>query len=253
MMELAKKYGSMKMLKFHLKHGTVEEFVPSYPKMKNTKLNKFIMKNKITLSKVNSTEILDTIDETISEIEVPEDLPDEFKIKKVKDEDIKELLQEDLTLLSPKKIKSIDSIDLLEEYFRTKNLSKKKEVEKVKPPSLTDIVKGRYKPPVQDTSDDDEIIYYRGKYLTRATVNELSMYDQLSQMGWDGVKLMKRTGMGKNAAKMLKEQKKEKKKKNKKNKDLDEFIVKIMGDNSYDDFGDFEKEMLNFTSENIFN
>lgn len=252
MLTLAKKYGGIKMLKFHLKHKSVDDFIPSFPRMKNTSMNKFIMKNKIVLSGVKSASPNDNIENILQCIQPPEDLPDNFPVEKIKDKEVKEILKEDLSTLSPSKMQKIDSIDILEEYFKNKNLVKQeKNTEKIKIPTLSEVLSGEYKSSIKDTKEDDEILYYRGQYLSRGTVDDLMVFDKLSELGWDGIKLMKRSGVSKNITRIMKDKKKKNKKKKGKGT-ADEFLIQIMGDNNYDDFNDFQKEMLNFTSKNIF-
>jgi len=251
MLQLLKKYKNEKVLKLHLKFKILEEFVPPTPRMKNTKLNKFILKHKILLSPSN----INNIDDNVINI-VQNQKPikqDEFKAEKIKDKEILDFIKNDLNSFTLKKFRNISDIDYLEEYFMNKNKSKNKKQQKVKLPSMKSILSGDYYNKYKDTTEDDEILYYRGQYLNRSTVDELQMYEHFSELGWDGIKLMKKSGSSKRATKLLKEQKKKGKKKNKKNKDVDDFMIKIMGDNDYDDFSDFEKDMLNFTSANIFN
>ena len=251
--QLLNKYGNIKLLKLLIKNKTIEEFIPPIPRMKNTKFNKYILKHRILISTVDTSDISDDVLEMMDSQEIT-DPRVEFKASKIKDEKILEFIQEDINSFSSKKFKNITSIDYLEEYFRNKNKSKNKNEER-KLPSVTELLSGKYKNKYEDTSEDDEIIFYRGQYLKRSTADELMMYNNLSQLGWDGIKIMKRSGASKKATKLLKEQlkkDKKKKKKNKKEKAVDDFLVKIMGDNDYDDFEEFEKDMLNMKSSNIF-
>ena len=62
---------------------------------------------------------------------------------------------------------------------------------------------------------------------------------------------MKKAKYGKRVTSMFKVQKKKKKKKNK-SSNYDDLLIDIMTDNNYSDFEEFQREMLNMTSENVF-
>lgn len=250
MTQLLNKYGNEKLLRVYLKYKTLEEYIPPVPRMKNTKFNKYILKHQLLLSPIDASDISNDVIDIINSQQV-EDV--EMKAEKLKDKELLEFIENELDSYTLKKFRNISDIDYLEEYFMNKNKSKKKQEQRKLPP-LKEILSGEYYNKYKDTRENDEIIYYRGQYLKRTSVDELVMFDQMTQLGWDGIKLMKKAGASKRATKLMKEQAKKhkKKKKKKKNKDVDDFLVKVLGDNNYDDFEDFEKEMLNFTSANIF-
>ena len=68
-------------------------------------------------------------------------------------------------------------------------------------------------------------------------------------MGWRSYTLMKHANFSSRVASQFK---KKNKKKAKKRKQYDDQLVAIMGDNGYDDFDEFSRDMLNMTAPAIF-
>jgi hypothetical protein len=220
--------------------------------MKNTELNKFIMKKKIVLSNVRDLYPNEEMtDKVLNDMDIPNV---QFEFVKGKDKDAKELASEDVDNISNKKLKEINSLDYLEDYFRTKNLMTKREDDtdkkKNKGPSLRDIMEGKVN--TRDTTDDDEIVSFHGNFMDRASASELVAFESLGACGWNSYKLMKSKDVSKRVTSLFKEKKKEGKKKDKKKDKQDDFIVKIATDNEWDSFNDFQEDMLNFTTANIF-
>lgn len=258
---LAIKYGGPQLFKIRLQDGMITDFIPSKPRMKNTANNKFLLKNKILVSKINVKRIddekLEEVEEALDET-VPANVDAIISDTKTRDYIANRIMkEEDLTKTRINKVKAISSIEYLEEYFRNKNANKLKEKEeKVKSLSLTKIANGDYEDLVEDTTEDDDIIFYRGNYMNRDTVEDLRVYQDLGERGWNSVKLMKDKGVSKRITKIVKNQNKRNKKKNKKDKKkkkrADDFLVSVMMDNDHDSFADFEQDMLDFTARNIF-
>jgi hypothetical protein len=190
----------------------------------------------------NLEEFLDQINEHHTEDFIP---------VKATDELAKKLMKEEQETISTKKIKNISDIDLLGEYFYSKKLIDDKEKEEKIPP-MKDIMSGKFYKKLHDTSDQDEVVFYGGNYLTRSAVEELAVYQNLNELGWNSLKVMKDKDVSKKITNILKNKDKKEKKKNKKHKKDDDFIIKIATDNDYDTFGDFQEDMLNFEAKNIF-
>lgn len=258
---LAIKYGGPQLFKIRLQDGMITDFIPSKPRMKNTANNKFLLKNKILVSKINVKRIdeekLEKVEEALEET-VPANVDAIISDTKTRDYIANRIMkEEDLTKTRINKVKAISSIEYLEEYFRNKNANKLKEKEeKVKSLSLTKIANGDYEDLVEDTTEDDDVIFYRGNYMKRDTVEDLRVYQDLGERGWNSVKLMRDKGVSKRITKIVKNQNKRNKKKNKKDKKkkkrADDFLVSVMMDNDHDSFADFEQDMLDFTARNIF-
>ena len=110
---------------------------------------------------------------------------------------------------------------------------------------------GKYFDKIQDTTVQDEVIHYNGRFVTRDTAEELRVYQNLNDMGWNSIKLMKEKGVSKRATKLIRDKEKDNKKRNKKNKKNDNFMTRVVTDNNYNSFEDFQNDMLDFTSGNL--
>lgn len=252
------RHGGPQLFKIKLKNDMIEEFIPAKPRMKNTLGNRMLLKRKIVLSRTNNEKINENVVQELTEV-YSEDRPETALILDTKSFDYvgRKLLRDESFNINTKKLKSITNINYLEEYFQTKNIiAKKEKEEKVAQYSLTDIVNGKAEQALQDTTEQDDIVFYRGNYLKREAMDELKVYHDLNDLGWNSLKIMKQKGVSKKITSVIKNQnkknKKSKKSKNKKNRDADDFMMKVMVDNDHDTFEDFQKDMLNFSSENIF-
>lgn len=256
MTQLIEKHGGYEMFKIKLKGGVIRDFIPAKPRLKATAKNKIMEKNKIVISEINMNKT--DMDEVIAEAQKRMDydvnvlyVPVEEGGKKY-DKIIDESLKGNPYSLSRKQLQDINNLDFIEEYFLKKNEKEKKDKEQKESKKITlaDLMSGDYEDE-NDTSDKDEVIFYKGRYLTREAVEELQLYDTMSELGWNSLKLMKSKSGNKKIAKILKEEEKRKKKKNKKKKGKGSFMEVVIGDN-YDSFEQFEEEMLNFNMANIF-
>jgi hypothetical protein len=251
------KHGGPQLFKIKLRDEVIDDFIPAKPRMKNTAHNKILLKKKIMVSSINVNKI--NHEKLEAAIESNEDMlqGDEEIVgdTETKDPVAKRLIKEGhFDRIKIGKVKEINNIDFLEEYFRTKNVAKAEEaIERSIP--LSKIVSGEYDNMVTDTTEQDDIIYYRGAYMNRATVNDLRVYQDLGERGWNSIKLMKEKGVSKRITKIVENQNKKNKKKNKKSSKKksknDDFFVKVMSDNNYDSFGDYQQDMMNFTASNV--
>lgn len=247
---LANKYGGKRIFDIKVENDLVEEFMPPKPRMKNTTINRFILKHNIMLSETKSLKLNKNKIETYNnifksnELEVCESVNGNDKITK-------ELAKEIKDKISAKELQKIDNIDFLEEYFKTKNISKLKDEEEFTP-SLKEFMNGEYLDKIKDTSELDDVIYYQGNYINKGSLEELHTYQGLGDMGWNSLKIMKKKNISKRITNIVKDKKKKEKKKSKKRSDDDDFMTKLYSDNEYESFSDFEEDMLNFTAKNIF-
>lgn len=254
---LIRKHGGPELFKIKYKADEIHEFVPARPRMKNTPVNKVLLKNKIMVSKID----LKKIDEDVLE-EMDDKIADPNFTEIVVDEDARnragEKLLEDINMdIDTQKLKEISNVDYLEEYFKTKNVVLKAKAEKEqKKYSVSDLMKGDVYDKIVDTTENDDVINYRGEYMRHKEAEELQVYKDLAKLGWDHIKIMRAMGVSKRVTDILKDQQKEGKKKGKNNKKKkesdDDFFVHIVTDGGYDSYADFEKDMLNMTSSNVF-
>jgi len=253
MAKLMLKHGGPQLFKIKLRDGLITDFVPAKPRMKNNKLNKVLLKKKIVVSRVDTSNVNEEVLEDMIK-KMSSDVTETDLIVDTKEKDkvaIKMMKEGGLKQSDVKSIKHITDIDYLEEYFRNKNIIKEKKEKKKRIP-LSDIISGKAFEQIRDTSEQDDIVFYRGNYLNRQAVEELQMYQKLGEMGWNSIKIMKNRKVSDKITKLVKNQNKENKKKKKKRQREDDFLVQVVMDGGYDSFGEFEEEMLNFTSDQIF-
>lgn len=260
--KLAEKYGGQSRFKTRLQSNTVFEYIPPVPKLKKSPINDFITHHKIMISDPNrmtfNSEDIDEYEEMFEE-ELTEDTNISPDIIKVKDKQLADLVKDArLGNINLKKLKEVDAIETLASYFDSTNTKKGKKAKKDQSPSVTDIIEDR----VSD-EDSDEVVFFKGRYMTAEEVKEMKLYQELNSFGWNSLAIMKAHKSGTNSAianalrdeKYKKKQAKinKKKKKKKGGKAADEFLIKMMGDNDeYESFNSFEEDMLNYTINNVF-
>ena len=249
MNKLAEKHGNEQLLKIKIKNDMVDDFIPAKPRMRNNNTNKFLLKNKILLSKTKNLYPDEEVIDKLLQI-LPKDERD-FTHYKTMNKDISGIIKDGIqTKIPDKKLKSIHTLDLMAEFFETKNKLKESKIEEYHP-SMKDVLSGKYLDKIQDTTDQDEIIHYNGRFVNRETAEELNVYQNLNNIGWNSIKIMKEKGISKRATKLIRDKDKEEKKRKKKNKKNDNFMTRVITDNNYNSFEDFQEDMLNFTSGNL--
>lgn len=256
---LIHKHGGPDLFKIKMKNEIIEDFIPARPQMKNNETNKMILKHKILISgvksKVINTELIEQIEEELEDM-IPRGVYAFHLDTKMRDRIANEIIRTDTfdSKFSSKQLRKADSIDYLEEYFRKKNVvAKSQKEEKQKMVSLTRIINDDYDELIEDTEDQDDVIYFQGAFMHRTAVQELQTYQDLGGFGWNSMKIMRDKGVSKKLTNHVKKQNKmnKKKKKNKKKSEGDDFLQYLVDDTG-ESFADFEKDMLNFTSENVF-
>jgi len=277
---LEEKYGGHELFKLKKKNGLIDEFIPPKPRIKNTKDLKFLKKNKIVISSVGRFLIdEDKLDEVIDMYSKDININD-ITVEKIRDKDAEKILDESSKTVKGKykhlKSQSFkDDMDFMDSYFRNKNFFSKKKSKKSKKKNnkknkkdrlmISDLMREDYEDHFYDEntymedSDQAPMMLYNNLLLSSGATKEIDVYHKLNDLGWNSYKLMKKGNYGSRVTNMFKPPKK--KKKGKKNKDkfhnYDGLLVDIMSDNGFDvddmdSFEDFQKEMLNMTSESVF-
>lgn len=265
---LQEKHGGPDLYKLKKKAGLIDDYIPPKPRIKNTRELRYLKKNKIIIGTVgryliDDDRFDDIIDMYSEDIDV-----DNITVNQSKDK-FAEKISEDINPNRSIKIKSQsfkDDYDYLDYYFKNKNVSsKKKKGKKNKKDRLliSDFMRDDYidriygdEPDMEDS--DQGMALYNNLLLSSGTVKELDVYHKLNEIGWNSYKLMKKGEFSKRITNAFKPPKKKKKKKKNKGSDMyDGLLIDIMTDNGFDtddldSFAEFQKEMLNMTSENVF-
>lgn len=260
---LASKHGGPKMFRFKKKHGLIEDYVPPKPRIKNTRELKYLKKHGILIGSVGrflvNADAFDNIEEMwmgASDDVVVEHLKSSKGIEKLLDEEFPGKHLQSQSFQS--------DFDFLDNYFRNKNYSGGKNKSKDKKGKngsgkfcITDIMSDDYERYLQedDGDDDQNLALYNNILISNDTAKELEIYHVLNEAGWNSYKLMKKARYGKRVTGMFKPPKKKRKKKSSRiDGDFDGLLIDIMTDNGFegDSFEDFQREMLNMTSENVF-
>lgn len=274
MQKLYSKYVSKEVFDVLYKSGKITEYVPPEPKIKPSALNKSLKKNQIMLSPKSKTNeyITDvtglSIQELLAMTNTSFDPNEVIDIKRLnKDKASKDLLKMFDQANSNKNFaKNRDKamlnggIDFINEYFETKSkMDKDKYHEETEEASLQDLLDDNFVTEEDLQNATDEMIWYNGMMVKKSVLDEDMIYRKLNDMGWDGKKIFRNTvDTGKRgiAYELLKRADKKEKKERKKNKKLnkvkDDFMTTLIFDNNYDNFGDFEDDMLNMAAEDIF-
>lgn len=274
MQKLYAKYVSKEVFDVLYKSGKITEYVPPEPKIKPSALNKSLKKNQIMLSPKSKTNeyITDvtgfSIQELLAMTNTSFDPNEVIDIKRLnKDKASKDLLKMFDQANSNKNFaKNRDKamlnggIDFINEYFETKSkMDKDKYHEETEEASLQDLLDDNFVTEEDLQNATDEMTWYNGMMVRKSALEEDMIYRKLNDMGWDGKKIFRNTvDTGKRgiAYELLKRADKKDKKERKKNKKLnkvkDDFMTTLIFDNNYDNFGEFEDDMLNMAAEDIF-
>lgn len=247
------KYGGKELFKIRFESETVPDFIPHKPRMKNTKFNRLLEKNEIVISdpiKTNFDIDLDGMEE-IATMQADENVlkylhfDDNYKIKEAE-----KIIKTGQLSISAMNYGSGDPIDYLERWFmenRTKNPDRNKVV---KAPSLTELYH-EHENPTQDEGSDEDILYFRGQLMGRKTIEQLQTMDRMNEFGWNSLKIMRSKDKNGQITKILKKKKKREKQQAKKRKHYNDFMGNLYGDN-YGSFEDYEMDMLDFTTDQLF-
>lgn len=260
---LAEKHGGHAILKKKIKAGVLEDYVPRKPRLKNIKKLKYLYKHNIVLSPTDKILVdEEKLDNLIKDLHQQSEINTEnIDVVVVEDKNVDKISRE-FSESDIKRYKSktfVSDAEFLESFFNSKNKTKNKKKKKNKKKSsnnnkvlIGDIMSGNYYDEVEE-SDNAPLMTYNGLLLSAGTSKDIDVYHKMDAAGWKSYKLMKRSNYNKRVTAMFKPEKKKKKKKNKGNgKGYDDLLIDIMTDNGYDDFEDFQKEMLSMTSADLF-
>lgn len=252
------KYGGPDVFKLLYRAGEIPDYIPAKPRLKPTAVNRLYMKkgvivNSIKRDKIDPNRVL----ATESRFREDPDDPGELYIAPSEEVDkVGAKLAEKGDFnnrVDTKVLRDISNIDYLEEYFNTKNVQLEKQQEESRERvGITDMMTGESMYDDTDSTSSDDIIYYHGTYMNRESVDELEVFDELGKLGWDSLKMMRRSNVSKKVRTIMKDNEKDKGKKKKKRQQQDDFMVQMVMDGNYDSYGDFEKYMLDMTSDNVF-
>jgi hypothetical protein len=265
---LTLKHGGPELFALKLKHGQIDEFVPPMPGVKINDLNKFVMKNKIIVSKRRTMELdeealslledsyaraqdEDTNTDTVPRMYVePKLSKDENKVVKrmIKSGEARSMARGRTSIR-----KNAPSIQYLEEYFYNKNEGDRGKKEEDPVFSLSQYYDGSFANMLKDTKNEErQTVFFRGNYIDQESADELAIYKQLGKVGWNSMKIMRDLGVSKRVTKAMKKGDKKDSKKDKKKRKSDNLVVQLMTDGGYDSFEDFQSEMESFKSSNVF-
>ena len=264
MANLSISYGRRELFNLALRAGNVTEFIPPFPRLKQTKANKTRLKKGI-MDSAGDGRMLDEkeADEYIQRIIEEEDIElydpnDDVALMPLSIKKVHFLEDEALDVVVNNGRRIFDSsarmteVDYLEEYFRAKNIMTSKKKKKKKGEDEDKLYGHELFYHMYDTEDvveEDETMWYEGSIMTRSEIDEVKMLRQLKELGWDSLKLMNGVRKGSNSNPTIRHMKnidKMEKKNKKKKKKSNNLVTQILTDNKFDSFEDFERSMLSF-------
>lgn len=261
MENLIEKYGGEFNFRTELSLGNVKEYIPFYPRYKETKRNKLYHKHNIILSPVNLS--LQAEDDEICDPETEKRCLEAVKGERplrIKFGNSKKLSSS----LKGMKGKLFEcnvakELDLLESFYANqitslkssgkKNISKalskrRKEIKNGRRGSITERCKEYNKRLYEGDRGPDPssvVVVYKNTTLTLSQVNELKIHEAMKKAGFD---MSGSKASSKKVQKMIKKDKKKEKakKKSKKKKGVDKFIDELT-DGQHKDFSSYEVAM----------
>lgn len=273
------KHGGKEVFELKDKGGFIKDYVPVMPKIKANAANKELLKNKIVVSSrskseenyidVDDIEYDDILEYTNTDDDYvwyrEYDVIKESKPNKEFDKFVDKEIMSKRGRFSSKAeslmLRSTSSFEYLDEYFRTKNAmdeDSKKDEYNTDDLTLEDLMNDNFITEEDLMNEKDEKVYINGRILPKEQADEIASYNKLRDFGWDVNKILRRSGNISESDivfKRLKQIDKKEKKKNKKGKKgkKDNFLSTLSKDNGHDDWESFSRDMLDFTSDNIFN
>lgn len=273
------KHGGKEVFELKDKGGFIKDYVPVMPKIKANATNKELLKNEIVVSTRSKSEenyidvdeldyedileITDTDDDYVwyREYDVIKEAKPNKEFDKFVDKEVMSKKGRFSSKAESLMLRSTSSFDYLDEYFRTKNAmdeDNKKDEYSTDDLTLEDLMNDNFITEEDLMNEKDEKVYINGRILPKEQADEISAYNKLRDFGWDVNKILRRSGNVSESDivfKRLKQIDKKERKKNKKNKKgkKDNFLSTLSRDNGHDDWESFSREMLDFTSDNIFN
>lgn len=255
------KHGGYQLFKLKRDWDMIDDFMPPKPGFKSNEFNKSIFKNKIVVSHQTSKDYnFDRVDKLLDAYD--EDKHSEIVIDEMSNKHAKEMKDVIGRITFNKdevknKLRKLSKLDHLNEYWKerrnryNKEMNDRRKYSDEDRVSLSDYYSGEYIDKIYD-DEDEERITYQGRVFDRRSADQLALYRELSKLGWDSMQLMRQRNVSKGISKVFKNEQKNKKKKKKGRETKDDTMLQILTDGDYDSFEDFQAEMENFTSNNIF-
>ena len=271
MNHLFDKYGGRDQFDLQCLLGKMYDYIPNYPELRKTRKNKYYRKNKTTKDMVEYDDI--EISEDFLDLDYDKDKlvcePDDVKIKIKNDKVVGDIYN------SMSKFGNIDTqsivndLNLIDDWFRNRRErierikgNKKKKRNKLRKlnrtalrmslnyRSLTDRInlydKERRDKFLGIEPKSHQVVYYKGTMCSTANLEELEVIDDLKKIGVNLNKLdLKKL-------KVIRLSKKDKKKKKKKNKRKEDKFINEFTSGEYDDFEEYQNEMLQLTGSRRF-
>lgn len=269
MTHLFDKYGGKDQFDLQCLLGRMNDYIPNYPELRKTRKNKYYRKNRITKDMVEFDEV--EIDNSFLDPEFEEDTCSENDVKiKIKNDKIVNDIYNDLSRFGNINTDSIvHDLNLIDDWFRNKRErierikgNKKKKRNKLRKlnrtamrmslnyRSLTDRInlydKERRDKFLGIEPKSYQVIQYKGTMCSTANLEELEVIDDLKRIGVNLNKLdLKKL-------KVIRLSKKAKKKKKKKNKRKEDKFIDRFTSGEFDDFEEYQEEMLKLTGSRRF-
>lgn len=249
----------------------VDAYIPGEPQLKNTRLNRQLLKTGGIVSRGTGKNINWELTEQLAK-EIVEDMgyPDKDEPCREKPRKIPKSEMKMLDKIIPTVDDSpfmrdagarLSEIDYLDEYFKARKIMSEKKSSKMfkeeeeEELTLCDWYYGDYE---FDEPEKDECVWYEGSIVNKEELENIQMLKMMKQLGWNPIKIATGPGVSEEGiekakkkkdsskvADILKREEKLEKKRKKKKKKNDDFFAKVMSDNKWTDFEDFENEMLN--------
>lgn len=248
-------YPSKSIAKFSIDAGNFTGFIPPKPRMKKKKILEDIKNGNIS-SRVNwkntsMDDVMDFINENYDTDIGPVNIEGELKKKDVKHLKLNFNARSKINRNQDKILESLSHVsdyELMTQFMQRKIEEQKvEEVDQWDPFSvpLHKMMDGKYVEQLRNTEEEDELIIYNNTKMTRKQANQYQFYDKLTEMGFDGLKMMKLHGS--KLSKSVKRMERLTKVARKKKKKTDQILMGNNGISGYKDFESYENDMLNFT------
>lgn len=276
-------FPSKEIALMQLEAGNLDIYIPPKPQMKNNNEKKFYDRGMLVNydTPVINHDLMDQlIDERFStttdlpQMQIHNDVADVKKLRTVAEvlgKDGKVVESYKNRMGKGAKLKNNDSgYALLRKFFENNNRpdSEEEEYAPVRPYSFTKQIMDddEFAKITGDYRDPNEVIKYRGRYIKTHRAEEMKIFDDLGDLGWNSLKLMSTLGVSRKLTQIASREAKAIKKRKKFNKKRDkDFFVMAGGDEYEDDgygiagegfsiggFDDYEKEMQDMTSDSLF-
>ena len=243
--------------------GMIDDYIPSKPRIKPTKRNKFCLKNRVVIgSKTNPVNEMSVDDLEFVADDMFGDRPviEETNVFNASGKKYDNLASRVTNSRRSKNNEhayltnsSLSSLDYLEEYFNVKAQYSDDTKDCVDTEiTLTDLLEGNFmtKEEAEGMSDKDEMVVYNGTIMSSSKKEEMKVYNTLQESGWDAVAILKSNGVKADTSDDIVSKKLSKlKKKHKKDAKKSQNAMALYESESY---GDFQEEMMSFNADDLY-